>query len=181
MMKQAFVAALLSAKGALAADYCDLNSDQIGGLPIRLTGYWSATMRDGMAVTGDGQIQPLPAEAGPAEAHFTSDGSNLTIAKDTTFPGATFLPYKTDTHVEPDFALPGEVALRAAALLASQVKAAGLPCDPMVLPQFVAKMANDTGASATLRVFAFGDRLMVMVVTGAGDGKSARAVFDLTR
>ena len=59
MMRDAFLSVLLMAKAASAADYCGLDADQLRGLPIRLAGYWSATVRDQVVGIGDGQVHRL--------------------------------------------------------------------------------------------------------------------------
>lgn len=178
----ALFATVLLTTPATPADYCGLTGAARTAVAEDLAGSWQAVFRSGLIEMEDGKVQPLPAQEEPETAIFTSDGRSLTLAEDTLFPAVTLMPYSVvSLQTRPDFALPGESPLMAAELLAPEVEATGLPCDPASLPQFLAKVPMDGGASATLWVFALSKDRMALVVQGAGGGQAARAVFDLSR
>jgi hypothetical protein len=182
LLSAVLMASAFLSTSAMGADYCGLTGDPRLKLATDLTGTWQAVLRGGMVVLEDGKVQPLPAQDDPEEAVFTSDGRSLTLAEDTFFPAVTLVPFTVvSVQTKPDFALPGESPLPAAELLAPEATASGLTCDPETLPQFLAKVPMDDGASATLWVFALTPEALVLVVKGAGGGQTARAVFDLHR
>lgn len=167
---------------AMAGDYCGLTGAPRLGVASDLAGTWQAVFRSGLVALADGKVQPLPADDAPQKAVFTSDGRSLTLAEDTLFPAVTLVPYTVvSLQTRPDFALPGESPLPASELLAPEVTALGLTCDPASLPQFLVKMPMDEGASATLWLFALTPDDLAMVVKGEGSGQTARAVFNLHR
>lgn len=183
MIARAFCVVLLTANMGMAADYCGVTMDQRNAAPAGLAGSWLGTARSAMMVGADGK--PLVAaldEADPLEITLKADGPGLSIEEaNDFFPPMALKAFTVEPLSEPDFALPGESPLGAAELLASEVKAAGLACNAKDLPQFVAEMPMDDASSATIRLFALTSDLMVLVITGEGQGQTARAVFDLTR
>ncbi len=180
MIAKAFCAVLLMAQAAMAAEYCTLPTEQVMALPAILAGDWQMVMRGGIGVV-DGTPAAMPTDDAPEQATFVADGGDVTLEQDDFFPTTRLTHVVIAETVQPDLALPGESPLNALELLDPELRETGLSCDPGTLPQFAGEVAMDGGAASTLRLYAFGPEMMVLVIKGESGHQAARAVFDLKR
>lgn len=175
MIRQVFLAVLLTANMAAAADYCGLTADQVKAVPAALVGTWNGTLRDAIVLQG-GKPQSLPPDSAAQNMKLQIDGGKLTLAQDKMFPAITFDPV-SDVQ---DYAVQGESPLDAAEFFAPEVKESGLKCDPASLPQLQGTSPPGNMVS-TFRIIGLTPDNVVLVIRSSGHGMSARAVFDLKR
>ncbi len=176
MMKLAFLAVLMTAHVALAADDCGMTADQVKALPQALAGTWDGSFRSGIEMHG-GKSQVLPEDKSVPRITLDATGGLLSMTSGGYFPDVTFAPAKDAG----DFAVQGEAPLGTAQLLTAEVTKAGLVCDPATLPQFLGKGPAGGGMAITFRIIGLDENSIALVIRGEGAGDSARVLFDLKR